>query len=671
MESLGPRQRHQAMLIRLTLDGYSIAEIARQTGRHRTTIPKELNGTSEKEDDGTGNKIVYHQAGAYDVFRAIYTSAIFDLKRGEPDVWKVVDRRDFSSDEVRPSFTSIVREPSITKREAIEHYIDGWDWISKGGRIMPGRKDDKDEKQPEPPQPTRLSMKASEMQHPDSHALLSFAEDTLDREARGRIAAHTLICESCSAELEHIETETLPEMERPISVMERLSWLAARLVGRVRGSRETEEKGRARVWISAWVRMEAYDLRQEADQAMLSSRGDVSCEAAHNFLLEGIALYQAGRVREALAPWTNAEFIFRLQGLEGEGALCEMYVGVALVNLGQPQLAIEHHERARAVLARLGFKEQVADCEMYIGVALVNLGQPQQAIEHYKRARAVFAGLGFKKQVADCEMGIGVALVDLGQPQQAIEHYERARAVFFPLGFERVVADCEMRIGNALSGLGRPQEAIEHYQRAKAIFTRIGFENEVADCEMRISSALSDLGHQQEATEHYQRARDIYFRLGFHKELANDEMNIGSTLSDLCQQQQAIEPHEPESEPGLRALVVQGTDETYRFLTVLDEEEAGELYLFMSIYGEHKGPVYCWEVKGAQVELPFIPDEKERRHYQAYLTDREVPVPEGVHLNPKINADERSEERRQLLAAFLGALERGEVNYRAAEQDWL
>jgi len=139
MESLGPRQRKQAGLLRLMLErftdeeeGVTVEKIALRTGKNRATISKELHGTNEKEDDGTGNKIAYHQAGAFDVFQAIYRGAIFELKRKRKDLWEVVSRRDFSPDEKQKSFNEISKELSnpecrITKREAIERYIAGWD----------------------------------------------------------------------------------------------------------------------------------------------------------------------------------------------------------------------------------------------------------------------------------------------------------------------------------------------------------------------------------------------------------------------------------------------------------------------------------------------------------------------------------------------------------------
>jgi hypothetical protein len=396
MEKLGPRQRHQALLIRLTLEGYTRAEIAEKTGeKDETNISKKLRGESKKEDDGAGNKIKYHQAGAVDVFRAIYTGAIFRLRKEQPNFSAVVDRRDFSPDERQPRFDGIGRELDITNRQAVERYKAGWLWINTqgGGENQPmnGGNDDKSEEKIEQSSPRYRIAAASEMQHPDFHALLSYAEDGLDREARKLIAAHVLICCSCSAELEHIETEVLPEMDRPISLSERLSWLAARLVGRIRGALQIEQEDQIRILLPA-------------------------------------------------------------------------YPGI-------------------------------------------------------------------------------------------------------------------------VRGLGRVR------------------------------------GERRRADK----------------------------------------------------LVVQGAGDTFRFLTVLSEDEEGELYLFMSSYesasGERKGPVYCWPVESAQVTLPFAPDQPARHRYQAYLTDREVPVPQDVRLDSGVNDNERSEERRRLVAAFLETLERGEIKYRAAEQE--
>src|SRR5574341_884585 len=111
-------------------------------------------------------------------------------------------------------------------------------------------------------------------------------------------------------------------------------------------------------------------------------------------------------------------------------------------------------------------------------------------------------------------------------------------------------------------------------------------------------------------------------------------------------------------------LTVQGANEIYRFLTVFEEDEAtGEIYLLMSAYGEQRGPVYCWVVNEEQVELPFVPVKAGAYRYRAYLTDREVPLPDNILADLEINTDERGKERKQLLVAFLDALEAGAVPY--------
>jgi len=133
MESLGPRQRKLTKLLHMMLkgyaneeNGYEVTEIARQTGKHRTTVAKELHGTTENETDEAGREMTYHQAGAFDAFRAIYTNAIFTLEQRETALWSVVSRRDFSSDAIQCGFNKIAGELGISKRDAIQRYVEGW-----------------------------------------------------------------------------------------------------------------------------------------------------------------------------------------------------------------------------------------------------------------------------------------------------------------------------------------------------------------------------------------------------------------------------------------------------------------------------------------------------------------------------------------------------------------
>jgi hypothetical protein len=259
MESLGPRQRKLAKLLRLRLEGYEISEIALQTGKHRTTIPKELYGTSEREKDELGEEILYHQAAAYEIFRAIYTGAIFTLEGEQKCLWSVVTRRDFSSNAVQPGFGKIGGELKISKRKTIEHYIEGWNWIkvqSTRGDGSVSRFEDNNIEQKS--RQTRIGHQVSmnEMVHPDFHVLLTYAEGSLDRDARKHIAGHLLICDLCSAELEYLESAIIPEKERPINITERGRWLMRRISGRLAkasGIADREHKASIPAGLIAWL----------------------------------------------------------------------------------------------------------------------------------------------------------------------------------------------------------------------------------------------------------------------------------------------------------------------------------------------------------------------------------------------------------------------------------
>lgn len=226
MESLGPRQQRQAEILRDLLDGKSMKEIAKRMGLNRYTVSEILWGSNEKE-----NGVPFHQAGAYHVFWSIHFRAIFKLKQAEKSLWDVVTGRDFSSDKDLPNFNRIARDLCIGNHAALERYIAGWDWIrvpeKRGGNSVGGN-DNQNEK--EPSHALRCAAMMSNTMHPDFYALLSYAEDVLDREARKRIATHILVCMRCADELRQIEMVILPEVEEPISVMERLSLTALRLV---------------------------------------------------------------------------------------------------------------------------------------------------------------------------------------------------------------------------------------------------------------------------------------------------------------------------------------------------------------------------------------------------------------------------------------------------------
>lgn len=219
MDSLGPRQGKQARLVRLFYDGLTIKEIASAMEVNRATVTHWLHGNKGRDTDGA-----YHQAGAFDVFAAIYTGAIYALRTAEQPLWQIVDSRDFGSEDEQPSFARICKPLGIAKPEAIIRYVAGWEWIkfqwAKGDSNMSGAGKDQKNGGSAPDSPDRTPIQRTAQvdapAHPDFYLLLCFAEDGLDRDARRRIASHLLVCSGCLAELRSIETEILPEMKRAL-----------------------------------------------------------------------------------------------------------------------------------------------------------------------------------------------------------------------------------------------------------------------------------------------------------------------------------------------------------------------------------------------------------------------------------------------------------------------
>lgn len=404
IDAWGKRQQKQIKLIRLMLEGCSKTDVAEQIEENRSNVAKQIWGENKTEDCGASGVVAYRQAGAVQVFWAIHSEKIFELKQEKEYLWRVVRLRDFNAQPTQPLFRTISNRLNLNHRETVECYIAGWTLIAvperRDGDDMSGKPKDRDDgnggrNDPDEEQLLDQKTEADEMRHPDFHALLCYAEDALDKQARQHIAAHVLFCEGCAAELAEIELEILPEMRRSVSLQERLTALAAKLVGRFKSINE------------------------------------------------------------------QANAIVFLQPTFARGA------------------------------------EEADEPEFIVILPDVNSG----ASSEWKQ------------------------------------------------------------------------------------------------------------------------------------------------------------------------LTVQSFSYSYRYLTILDEDETGELYLFMSWHDKEKAVIYCREMTKAKTVLQFKFDLKAGHRYQVYLTDRAVPLLEGLQLDFDINDETRAADRRSLLTAFLEALERGEVNHLAAERE--
>jgi lipoprotein NlpI len=128
-------------------------------------------------------------------------------------------------------------------------------------------------------------------------------------------------------------------------------------------------------------------------------------EAQFNY---GKALYEAGRVQEAIAKY---EFAIATKPGFSEAEFC---LGGAWYNLGEFDRALHHFERSFQLDSKNG------KCEIFLAQTLVLIGRRQEARAHFEHSFLLHSDLHIAhKEFADL-------LRDAGEYEAAIAHYEAA-----------------------------------------------------------------------------------------------------------------------------------------------------------------------------------------------------------------------------------------------------
>lgn len=205
----------------------------------------------------------------------------------------------------------------------------------------------------------------------------------------------------------------------------------------------------------------------------------------------GIALAQAGRAAEAVAP------LRRAVALRPDYPEAENNLGLALADSGHPAEAVAHYERA------LALKGGFAEAEANLGVAFAALGRFDEALGAFRRA--VRDGPDYAPAHSD----LAAALAASGRLADALPEYRRA------LRLQPASAGCRFDYANALAQLGRWSEAAAQYRAA----LRLGLDS--SDAHANLGAALAALGRPADALREYRLALgrapddpDVHFDLG-------------------------------------------------------------------------------------------------------------------------------------------------------------
>jgi len=198
---------------------------------------------------------------------------------------------------------------------------------------------------------------------------------------------------------------------------------------------------------------------------------------AHNNL--GVAYNNGGRVDEAIAQYHEA---LRIQP---RSAVAFYNLGLALAKKNLWSEAITHYQKA------LQFKPDLPEARLNLGLALKHENRTSEALEQFEAARRL------KPRASQVLNEMGMAYETMGSYPEAIAHYQAA------LKLKPDFAEALNNLGVALAKAGRTPEAIECLTKAATRYP------ELADAQSNLGNALKQAGRLEEAAAHYREALKV------------------------------------------------------------------------------------------------------------------------------------------------------------------
>jgi len=285
----------------------------------------------------------------------------------------------------------------------------------------------------------------------------------------------------------------------------------------------------------------ATELRNRTYGNDLSLWGDTVAHSPESATAQnglGVALYQRGRLQEALAhydislrldpasltihynrglAWLRldrrqeaaAEFAESFR-LHPRFYAAQFQFGLIQLLMNQPQAAAAQFEQVVRVQPTL------AEAHYEWGVALAKLGRPADAIPHYQEA------LRLRPDYADAECGLGVALHQLNREPEAAACFQRA------LQAHPDRADAHFNLGLALTQIGHSDDARAQYAEA------VRLDPDGVEYQLNLGIALAQAGRGAEALDHLHTA--VQLQPG----LPQTHCNLGIALAESGRAEEAV-----------------------------------------------------------------------------------------------------------------------------------
>lgn len=232
----------------------------------------------------------------------------------------------------------------------------------------------------------------------------------------------------------------------------------------------------------------------------------------------GLAALAAGRQRETLAAYEEAERLHREAGDEVERARVLRSMIDPLMHLGRYDEALAAGAEARGIFEARGMSVLAAQVDTNVGNLHERRDRYAEALEAYDRALATFREAGEPRAVAIVAYNRANVLVDLFRIDEAEVAYRLARRVFARGGDRLHEAQCEYALAYVAFLRGRYTKALGLFDRVRALDRALGDERHAALCSLDEAELLLSLNAWEDARHLAERAARAFAELGMAHE---------------------------------------------------------------------------------------------------------------------------------------------------------
>jgi tetratricopeptide (TPR) repeat protein len=264
-------------------------------------------------------------------------------------------------------------------------------------------------------------------------------------------------------------------------------------------------------------------------QAQPSSERAVPHEgvSAYERFQEGKALFDAGRLDEALAAFQDALELSRKLGNQPAIASLLNSIGQVYDESGQADQALDYFNQSLALYAELGDEASQGFVLNNIGTSHAAQGRNNLALEYYQRALTIHRKFSNRGDQAVTLNNIGQVYAARRQYDQALDHLNRALVIHRENDRYREAGDTLDNIGSVYLDLGNYDQALDFLNQALAVRRKTGDRRGEG-------ITLGDIGFVYEKQGLLDRALDHYhLALEIHRETRN-RRDEGTALNNIA-----------------------------------------------------------------------------------------------------------------------------------------